>query len=252
MHLAAIYRHPVKSLGSEPLERVTLAAGEALPGDRAYAVAHGNSAFDPAKPEWERCGNFLRVANIPALARPTITYDPDSRILALYDDGPSVTFDLSTGEGREALASWMGKAAGTILPGPHTVAEVPGVSLTDARNQCPSIMSLASLRDLSEMVGAPLDPRRFRGNLWIDGDDLEPWAELSWLGRTVDIGDVVFEVVKPIERCLATAADPETGKRSDNPLPALKARGDDPLFGVLANVRETGIVRVGDPVRIDP
>ena len=38
--LAAIGRFPVKSIGGETLERVTLTAGETLPGDRAFGVLH--------------------------------------------------------------------------------------------------------------------------------------------------------------------------------------------------------------------
>ena len=252
MHLAAIYRHPVKSLGSEPLGSVTLAAGKALPGDRAYAIAHGDTAFDRETPAWAACGNFLRIANIPALARPAIAYDPASHVMTLTDEGASIAYDLSSSQGRETLAAWAGAVAGAIRPGPWFVADAPGIAMTDAGDQSPSVMSLVSLRDLSQRVGADLDPRRFRGNLWIDGDDLVPWVELEWSGRTMAIGDAVFGVTDPIERCLATAADPETGQRSANPLPALKAMRSDPLFGVLADVRHGGTISVGDRLVIEP
>ena len=252
MQLAAIWRHPVKSLGAEALERVTLRAGEALPGDRAHAIAHGRTDFDPDNPKWEDCSSFLRVANVPALARPVVSYDPGSRVLVLTDGDASATYDLRTGKGRDRLAAWAGEVAGSIRPGPYFVADAPGVSMTDVEEECPSVMSMASLRDLSRTVGADLDPRRFRGNLWIDGDRLEPWAELGWEGRTLRIGAARLTVTEPIDRCLATAANPETGARSDNPLPALKAMGGGaPLFGVLAHVREGGPVAVGDAVTLD-
>jgi len=250
MRLAAIYRHPVKSLGSEPLERVTLRTHAALPSDRAYAIAHGDSAFDPANPAWETCGNFLRITNIPALSRPAIAYDPQTCALTLTDQGTRTVYDLATGEGREALAMWTGTVAGTIRPGPYTVVEAPGVSMTDARDQAPSVMSLASLRDISERVGAPLDPRRFRGNLWIDGEGLEPWVELGWMGQSLTMGGARLTITAPIVRCLSTAANPETGARSDNPLPALKEMADDPTFGVIATVIKGGDVAVGDAVSL--
>ncbi len=248
MRLAAIWRHPVKSLGAEALEAVTLRAGEALPGDRAYAVTHGQS--DVAGGEWASCGNFLRVANIPSLARPVVAFNPDSEVLTLTDEA-TTHYALGTEAGRKALAKWMGAAAGPIRPGPYSVAAVPGVSLSDARQQCPSVMSLASLRDLSARVGAELDPRRFRGNLWVDGEGLEPWAELDWSGRVLTVGGARLVVGDVIERCLATAADPATGMRSDNPLPTLKTLRDDPLFGMLAMVEAGGAIAVGDAVRLE-
>lgn len=249
MKLAALYRYPVKSLGSEALERVTLTAGQAMPGDRAYAITHKDSAFDPANPAWTPCNNFLRIVHIPILSRAVVAFDPVSERLRVTDGGAEAVYDLSDADGREALALWAGDHAGTIRSGPYTVASVAGVSMTDSSDQAPSIMSLASLRDLSKRVGADLDPRRFRGNLWIDGEGLEPWAELGWAGREVRIGAAVLEVIAPISRCLATAADPETGLRGDNPMPAMKAQsGGEALFGITARVVRGGDVGLGDAV----
>jgi len=251
MRLVAIYRHPVKSLGSEPLSRVTLDAGVALPGDRAHAITHGDSAFDPDNPGWAACGNFLRITNVPALARPAVSYAPKTRILTLSEDGTQRTYELHDAADREALAAWAGAAAEGIRPGPYRVADAPGVSLTDAQDQAPSLMSLASLRDLSAQVGVTLDPRRFRGNLWIDGDDLAPWAELGWAGRVVTMGGAQLTITAPITRCLATAANPDTGQRDDNPVPALKALHGKPVFGMIAGVTQGGDVAVGDAVTLD-
>ena len=41
-----IWRHPVKSHGREALETVTLTAGQTMPGDRVWAVAHEASTAD--------------------------------------------------------------------------------------------------------------------------------------------------------------------------------------------------------------
>lgn len=251
MHLAALYRHPVKSLGSENLNRVALIAGKALPGDRAFAVMHGDSAFDPADPQWVPCRNFLRIANIPALARAVLSFDPENEMLRVIDGGAETSYDLRHADGRAALAAWAGNHAGTIRPGPYRIARAPGVSLTDSDDQAPSLMSLASLRDLSARVGVDLDARRFRGNLWIDGEDLAPWAENGWAGKQMTIGAARLKIVEPIERCLATAANPQTGERDANPLPTLKTLGEAPLFGVVASVVKDGVVTCGDAVHVD-
>jgi uncharacterized protein YcbX len=249
MRLAAIWRHPVKSLGAEGLNGVTLRAGEALPGDRAYAVTHGKS--DVTGDAWASCDNFLRVTNIPALARPVLAFNPETETLTVTDEGEAVSYALDTVDGRKALSAWMGVAAGTIRPGPYKVESVSGTSLTDVPEQCPSVMSLASLRDLSARVGTDLDMRRFRGNLWIDGETLAPWAELDWSGKTLTIGEARLAMTEPIERCLAIATDPATGTRVDNPMPALKSLGADPLFGMLAMVEHSGEVAVGDTVTLE-
>jgi hypothetical protein len=59
-----------------------------------------------------------------------------------------------------------------------------------------------------------LDPRRFRGNLWLDG--LAPWEEFDLVGKRLRIGAAELDVVEPIGRCRATEANPDTGRRDAN------------------------------------
>ena len=44
--VTSIWRHPIKSHGREELDEVTLAAGQTMPGDRMWAIAHENSKAD--------------------------------------------------------------------------------------------------------------------------------------------------------------------------------------------------------------
>ena len=72
-----------------------------------------------------------------------------------------------------------------------------------------SLHGRASVKSLGSALGEPaLSERRFRSNIAVDG--MPAWEELDWLGRTVQIGDVGFTVVKEKVRCLATHANPST------------------------------------------
>lgn len=246
MRLDRIYRHPIKSIGSERLETTALVAGRAMPGDRAFALTHRASAFDAAAPAWAHCRNFLRVANAPPLAAIEVRCAPETqRIEARHPTHGAVSVDLSTPDGKAGLADWIAPLAEATVPGPYAIASVPGRALTDADEESVSIMSLASLRDLSQRMGVDLDPRRFRGNFWVDGD-FAPWSEHDWVGRELRLGPARLRVTATIERCMATAANPDTGTRDAFPTKALSKMMDDPLFGVAAVVLEGGEVRVGD------
>ncbi len=50
MRIETIYRYPVKGLTAEAMEEVALSPGATLPEDRRFALAQGDSAFDPAAP----------------------------------------------------------------------------------------------------------------------------------------------------------------------------------------------------------
>ncbi len=250
--VSAIYRHPVKSVGAESLETVTLSLGRALSADRLYAVTHGASEFNHDAPAWARCRNFLRVTHCPQLAAAAVAFDPDTHIFtARHADREEITADLTTEVGRAALAEWLGPLAERTQPGPHHVVSVPGRALTDADAEAVSLMSAASLRALSEQMSIPLDPRRFRGNFWIDGDGFAPWAELEWTGREIRLGAARLKVIEPIVRCAATAANPDTGARDVAPTQELSRMFRDhpigePVFGMLAEVVQGGEVCVGD------
>ena len=73
------------------------------------------------------------------------------------------------------------------------------------------------------------------------------------MGRKLRVGSVLFKAVKPKLRCLATHANPETGKRD---LPVLEtltgAFGHGkPTFAIsMALGSAPGVITVGDQVEI--
>jgi len=109
-----------------------------------------------------------------------------------------------------------------------------------------------SLAAAGAALGDPqLDELRFRSNIAIDG--VEPWAELSWIGRRLRIGEVTFDVVEPKTRCLATHANPRTGERDLPVMQTLvRAFGQrEPTFGVALLTRGPGgTIAVGDAVTL--
>jgi uncharacterized protein YcbX len=120
--------------------------------------------------------------------------------------------------------------------------------MSDAPFASISVLNLASLRALGQKLGQQLDPRRFRGNLWLDG--LAPWEEFDLVGKTLSIGTARLEIVERITRCRATEANPDTGARDANTLRALEDGWGHQDFGVYAMVRTGGPIAIGDTVTV--
>jgi uncharacterized protein len=110
--------------------------------------------------------------------------------------------------------------------------------------------SLASLADLNTRLAVPIPIGRFRPNIVVSG--ATPWAEDCW--RRIQIGDVLFSVVKPCDRCIVTTIDPETGQRPDKtePLHALgkfrRDRRGGVMFGQNLIPENAGRIAAGDRV----
>ena len=87
-------------------------------------------------------------------------------------------------------------------PSPASLYKVDDRGSTDTEYPSISILSLDSLDELSKKVGSELDPRRFRGNIWLQGG--EPFEEFNWIDQEIDLGNVKVKVLETIERCNAT------------------------------------------------
>jgi uncharacterized protein YcbX len=120
-------------------------------------------------------------------------------------------------------------------------------AMTDTEYQSITICSSSSHNSLASEMGLDLSKKRWRGNLWID--ELEPWEEMTWIGKIVQIGNVQFEVIENVQRCMATTANPETGVRDADTLGALKAHGHQ-NFSVYAIAKNNGDLRLGDKLRV--
>jgi len=240
--LAQIWRHPIKGIGAEPLDRVQLAAGLPLPLDRAWAVLEDGG---DATEGWRACRNFLRGAKGPSLMAVTARVEGDAIHLA-HPDRPAITVRPGTDDA--ALFDWLGAIYPSERRPAAALVRSPPEGMTDTPFASVSVLNLASLRALGQRLGQDLDPRRFRGNLWLDG--LAPLEEFDLVGRTLAIGDARLEVIEPITRCRATEANPDTGRRDADTLRALNEGWGHQDFGAYAMVRQGGAVAVGDAVLI--
>jgi uncharacterized protein YcbX len=246
MRVERIYRYPVKGLTAESLEEVVLTAGETLPHDRRFALAQGDAPFDPAAPAWLPKRNFGCLMANARLALLHTAFDPRSGqlVIRVPDRAEPLVGDTRTPEGRAEIAAWLAAFLGPEARGSPRFLEAPGHAFTDVAVKCVSIIGLASLHALEAVANVRLDPLRFRANVYVSGG--APWAEFSWLGREIQLGQARLRVIKRIARCAATQVNPDTAERDADPPRWLRAHFGHADLGVYAAVLEGGRVCVGD------
>ena len=247
--LQSIYRYPVKGLSPERLSKVRLEPGHTLPADRKYAIENGPSGFDPAAPTYFPKSRFLMLMRNERLATLDTRYDDSTRILTIRGEGRELARgDLSTPEGRLAIEAFFRRFMPKDLRGPPKVLQADGHSFSDLSAKVVSIINLASVAAVETMVGHPVNPLRFRANLYVEG-----WpalSELDLVGQEIAIGTARLKVTKRIMRCAATNVDPDTGIR-DLEIPATLMRNlDHADCGIYARVIEGGEIRPDDLVNL--
>jgi uncharacterized protein YcbX len=249
--LARLHRYPVKGLAGEALERIAVAAGDGLPGDRRFAIVTGRTAFDDAHPRWLRKESFVMLMRDgdETLARLRCAYEDDGAILIATPPAEIPRrLDLRTAAGRAEATQLVNALLGRRSDGPVRVVAAGALSLTDIPQNGLSIINLASVDDLARRLGRPVDPLRFRANCYLDG--VPAWAEREWIGRTVRIGDVELKLVAHIRRCNATQVDPTTATRDLDTVRLLKTHYGHVDLGLYADVTRAGTLRVGAPVEV--
>ena len=245
----AIYRYPIKGLSPEPLHRVALTPGDTVPGDRLYAIENGPSGFDAAAPGYLWKTHFLMLMKNERLARLRTAFDQASHSLTILYGGREVSGDLRTKEGRAAIEDFFAEYCADELRGPPKILYAPGHSFSDVARKVVSIINLASVAKIEEMVGAPVNPLRFRGNIYVEG--WPPWSELDLVGKVLSIDrNVRLKVIERIVRCAATNVDPNTGLRDLEVPPALLRTLGHGDCGIYAEVIESGEIARGDEIEI--
>jgi uncharacterized protein YcbX len=253
--LEGIRRFPVKGLSSEDLDEIDLVAGRGIPQDREYALALADTEFDESNPRPLPKTKFAVLARFARLAALQSHLDFRTSTLSLSRAGSLVASgNLETKNGRDTIERALHDFVGIELGGQPRIVKGNDHRFTDISVHSPllmeaiSVINLATVRALEETLGKPVDPRRFRGNLLVDG--IEPWSEFDLLDQTFLIGDIIVRGVRRTKRCPATEVNPDTATRDIRvPLELLERYGHGDL-GIYVTVLAGGMLRVGDRISL--
>jgi uncharacterized protein len=253
MRVEYLYRYPVKGLTAEALEAAMVEPNGCIPWDRAFALAQGDSGFDPAQPRWLQKTNFMCQAKNAKIATLASVFEPrDGTLTIRAPDGRSVSANALSETGRSAitafLSEYLGHEARSTEAGGPAFQFVPGHSFCDQREKVVSLINMASLHDYEAKVGARRHRRRFRANVWFSG--AAAWSERDWIGQQIQLGGAVLRITKGIVRCPATEVNPETATRDADPVRELRRLYGHTELGIHAKVIEGGRFAVGDAIEV--
>ena len=253
----SVWRYPVKSMRGEELREAFVGFG-GIYGDRMYAFQSSAAPkgfpyltgreqqrmllYQPAYRDPEQMDKPPNLADAEALA-PGVT--------PVYPDAAHVTVDVKTPAG-ELLAIDDPRLISTLREGIREVHKLRLLRSDRAMTDCRpiSLFSIQTARQLSQEVGADLDKRRFRANVYIDMRSQSAFEEDEFVGRTLRIGTkTVIAVVDRDPRCKMITLDPDTAEANPEVMRCV-ARTHDGKAGVYAAVLVEGTIRAADEIAL--
>ncbi|WP_157669986.1 MOSC domain-containing protein [Chitinibacter sp. GC72] len=257
--LSALYRYPLKS-GQAQVLRHSLVSPEGLALDREWMVATPEGQYITARThpqlvlvKAEPCDSGITFS---APGMNDIFTPLSAFAMPQQADVWENTFSARSGaqELNHWISAYLEQTAIVMWTGlePHRrVKNHPDVPIRFVDGYPLLLISEGSLAELNRQARQDFSMLRFRPNLVIRNADA--FAEDHW--RRIRIGEVIFELVKPCERCVLTIIDPDTAEKSpqQEPLRTLAKFRKFPagvLFGQNMLARSTGELRLGMAVEI--
>lgn len=248
-HVTALWRYPVKGLSGEALSVADLTAGQSIAFDRAWAIENGPGKFDAMAPKHLPKIAFLMLMRDEKLATLESSFDEDTRTLRVMRDGKQVAAGaLDQPVGRRMLEQFFAAYMTDALRGAPKIVSAKGHVFSDMATPALHIINRATVDDVAARIGQPLDLRRFRANVIVEG--MPAWQEFDWIDRDISIGSATLRGFCRTERCDATNVNPETAVR-DLSLPRQLERiyGHTDV-GIYATVKASGLIAVGDTIAV--
>jgi uncharacterized protein YcbX len=242
MRVVSLWRYPVKSMQGEELDRATIDE-RGVVGDRQWALVDTGT------------GLALTARRVPELlfAAARLVGDPaEPQVEIELPDGTVTTDDA-------VLSAWLGRDvqlrhAGAGITGRYEIAadfedesgsewfqwDGPDGTFHDSGRTRVSILGTGSI--------GTWDRRRFRGNVLVETSSVG--AEEALVERRVNLGSVVLDVVKPIDRCVMTTRPQPGGIERDLDVLRTINRDRAAHLGVGTLVVAPGQVAVGDELTV--
>jgi uncharacterized protein len=241
---------PVKGLALVAREEIVLEPFGVADNRRFYLVDENGRKVNgkdcgplvSVRPQWNEASEMLTLA-LPDGSIVEGRVELDGEVATDFYGARSVPGRYVLGPWSEALSAHAGRPLRLVQ------TAVPGAGVDRGPGPV-TMLSRASLATLAAQLGEPVDERRFRMLIGLEGT--RPHEEDEWLGHDVRVGEAIVRPLGNVGRCAVTTQHPDTGEPdldTLNGLAAYRHDGTERLpFGVYGSVVRPGRIRVGDAV----
>lgn len=255
--VGSLWRYPVKSMGGEEL-REAFVGFSGIYGDRYFDF--GSPASPKGLPYLTGREQERMVSYRPRFRHSEKAAEPPNRVAAenfgpginpVHADPSEMEVDVLTPSGTTLaiddpeLLRLLEEGIGDSHA-PRLVRS--DRAMTDCRPV--SLISSQTIEQIGRELGAALDSRRFRANVYLDLGNGEGFAEDELVGRRLRVGEKAeVAVLERDPRCKMISLNPDTGEHDPEVLRRV-AQDHENFAGVYCAVLVEGTIRAGEPIEL--
>ena len=257
--ISSINYCPVKSVSFQTIEKCEIKKDIGIINDRIFAFAKDldteQAKLFEKSPE-ERKGKWnkvLTLKNSPALNKYNFIFK-DKKLTLTLKDKEILSIDINQLSEREALSNKISELESSLKQ-PLTLMKNDDFPFFDTSISkkvdfvnSVSLLNIQSINDFEKKVNKKIETSIFRGNICID--EIDPWKEREWIGKTIKINNVSFKVEKNIPRCVAINLKPQTDDNSFDLLQSLKKTYNHFDMGIYLTALDDGEINIKDKINI--
>lgn len=215
MQLRRIRVHPVKSLTGLDVGSAEFTPSGFLRDDRRWCLVRQEASV--VTPDAAYMTKVDKTGEASALARTRVHHGASLGVLSLELDGQTSP-EFCLPQDSDAMSAWCSERYGVALRLEESTQQGwPDVAVYGSPEECgavsgPTVISTATLAYLSDRLELPPEELliRFRTNLLVHADDLEPFGEDEL--TEIALGDVPLAVAGRVQRCPVPGRDLSSGK----------------------------------------
>ena len=242
---------PVKSISFTEVKNLKIIANQGIENDRIFAFVQNQDQNKIEllinNPGTRKLNNFVTLKNNPELNKYNFVFINNKLILR---ENKKEILSINPYSTEQQII--ISKKIRNLIHKENKidfVIDKKNPFFDTMPNNSISLININSINHFENKIFTKIEFERFRGNIYVN--NLNPWEERSWVGKTIKINNINFFVTSEIPRCSATNLKPHTDNQTLNLPNMLKKTYNHINMGVYLIPKNNGTISIENKIHIN-
>ena len=245
--IESLWQFPVKGLGGCRINSTQLLANRTVTGDRCYAISAGSAkAKSTSDGTWLPKAHFLQLMQTEKLAK-LKCQRKNGCIIVHHQEKLCFKGNLNSAKDAATFLSFMASFLSSESVTPLRLHRICDGAFTDQSSPLISIGGTASLDAFAKATQTDFTAERFRLNIILK--TYKPFDENKLIGKTLQMGEAIVQIVEVVGRCAAINVNPVSACREPDHLETMRSQFGHSNLGVFGRVIAPGMIKESDAAK---